>query len=572
MGKLNNRGKIAILATILIIVGFALAGLHNPKDLGKQSKRANAPTTVKLTKNEKQIIKNLNVKKTSDKENASLTSKYRKLVGSSKYTFSKPYIKVNPYKNAPLSALIIFKTDQPAKVTYKVIGKSYKTTITNHIKSYQTNHQIPIVGLYADYKNKVEITLTTKDGKTQKKTFSIQTGQLPEHIISNQRYLTNVNKDKMDIGDNKLTVLDRTSRQTYAVDADGQVRWYYLRWNEHIFEQLNNGHLLLFTKIKSGDYRYNLLVETDYLGRVYNQYAFDKNMGNSYKSKSSKGISVVHHDVCELPNGNLLLTVDDGSKYVEDTLAELDRKTGKIVNVINFKNVFPKDMYAKSKLPAVDKANQGLGLIDWLHLNDVDYDAKTGTVLLSSRNQDMIWAMDYKTKKLKWIFTSKKASSWPKEYRKYLLKPAAGTKYTGGQHALYLLKRNGNKLDVLLYNNNIAVTNGDKDTSGKYSAGVEYEIDTSKKTIKQIWSFGEELGKANFTSVIGNAQRLSNGNTLVDFGYKSGGNQSNIIEVDKNNKEVFNLTTYNSAKDKTYVYRAYRMEFYPDNYVFDLLK
>lgn len=567
----SKNSTIVVLATVLVIAIFALAGLHNPKDFYNQNKQPSVKT-IKLTKNEKQIIKNLNVKKTSNSENNNLTSKYRKLVGNSKYTFSKPYIKVNPYKNAPLTALMIFKTDQPAKVSYKVIGKTYKTTITNSVKGYHKNHQIPIIGLYADYKNKVEITLTTTSGKTKKKTFSIQTGKLPENITSTPIYLTNVNKEKMDIGNNKLTVLDRTSRQTYAVDADGQVRWYYLRWNEHIFEQLNNGHLLLFTKIKSSDYRYNLLVETDYLGRIYNQYAFDKNMGNSYKRKNSKGISVVHHDVCELPNGNLLLTVDDGSKYVEDTLAELDRKTGKIVNVINFKNVFPKEMYAKSKLKAIDKANQGLGLIDWLHLNDVDYDAKTGDILLSSRNQDMIWSMNYKTKKLNWIFTSKKASTWPKKYRKYLLKPTAGTKYTGGQHALYLLKHNGKNLDVLLYNNNIAVTNGDKTASGKYSAAVEYEINTSKKTIKQTWSFGEELGKANFTSVIGNAQRLSNGNTLVDFGYKYNGSLSNIIEVDKNNQEVFNLTTYNNASDKTYVYRAYRMNFYPSNYVFNLLK
>lgn len=559
-----------------LTVSIALLGLGGASALVNQpqsvvlAKKNNSRHKSKLS--DKQIIKNLNVKKITNTENNELTKHYKSIVGQTKYTFAYPFIQVNPYKNAPLSALMIFHTDQPAKVDYKIIGKSDKTTISNSVKDYQTDHQVPIVGLYADYNNQVEVTLTYKNGQTDKRTFTMKTGKLPKHITSSQISLANVNKDKMDIGDNKLTVLDRTTKQSFAVDADGQVRWYYLRWNEHIFEQLNNGHILLFNKIKSGDYRYNLLVETDYLGRIYNEYKFDKTMNGSYTGKGSKGISVVHHDVCELPNGNLLLTADDGSKYVEDTLAELDRKTGKIVRVIDFKKIFPKSMYSKSKLKAIDKANKGLGLIDWLHLNDVDYDEKTGDILLSSRNQDMIWSMNYKTKKLNWIFTSKKASSWPKSYRKYLLKPINGTKYTGGQHALYLLNRDGDKLDVLLYDNNIAVTNGDKAQSGKFSAGTEYTIDTKNKTIQQTWSFGKELGAANFTSVIGNAQRLSNGNTLVDFGYKDNGNQSNIIEVDKNNQQVFNLTTHNSVKDKTYVYRAYRMEFYPSSYVFDATK
>lgn len=78
-----------------------------------------------------------------------------------------------------------------------------------------------------------------------------------------------------------------------------------------------------------------------------------------------------------------------------------------------------------------------------------------------------------------------------------------------------LLSDKNGKLKVLLYDNNIDVTNGDSKTSGKYSQAVQYTIDTKKMTIKQTWSYGKSLGKANFTRVIGSAQRLSNGNTLM---------------------------------------------------------
>jgi hypothetical protein len=114
------------------------------------------------------------------------------------------------------------------------------------------------------------------------------------------------------------------------------------------------------------------------------------------------------------------------------------------------------------------------------------------------------------------------------------------------------------------------VTNGNKKTSGKYSQAVEYEIDTVKHTIKQVWSYGKSLGKQNFTLIIGNAQRLSNGNTLIDFGYRQNGKSSNIIEVTSQGEQVFNLVLPANDNNKTYAYRAYRLQFFPSNYVFDL--
>ncbi|ULQ50499.1 aryl-sulfate sulfotransferase [Liquorilactobacillus nagelii] len=90
-----------------------------------------------------------------------------------------------------------------------------------------------------------------------------------------------------------------------------------------------------------------------------------------------------------------------------------------------------------------------------------------------------------------------------------------------------------------------------------------------QKTIKQTWSYGKQLGKKNFTVVIGFAQKLANGNVLLDFGYKNNGKESNIIEVNSQGQQVWNATVKN-ASIKAYVYRAYRLEFYPTSYVFDV--
>lgn len=515
---------------------------------------------------DKQIIKNINSHLLKNNPTSKQTKSYAKIVKSTARTLDNAYVKVNPYGTSPLTALMIFKTDKAAKVTYTVVGKTDNTSITNTVKGYQTTHQVPIVGLYANYSNQVQVTLTYKDGTTEQKTFTIKTGKLPKNLRNTKITVSKSNKSKMEIGNNELTYINKTSEEPFAVDADGDIRWYSTLYSRHTFVQLSNGHLLIQNRTNGNKGSYNVLSETDYLGRIYRRYRFSDKLG---KSSLEQYITAVHHDALELPNHNLLVMISGGDKYAEDVIAEIDYKTGKTVKVIDFKKLLPSSMYRNYN----STTTKG-GKIDWLHMNSLYYDQKqkTGNLLVSARNQDITMSINYKTGKISWIYSGKKKSSWPKKYRSKLLTPTKGTKITGGQHDLTLLSDKNGKLKVLLYDNNIDVTNGDSKTSGKYSQAVQYTIDTKKKTIKQTWSYGKSLGKDNFTRVIGSAQRLSNGNTLIDFGYKHDGSQSNIIEVDKNNNQVFNLTISSSKTDRTYVYRAYRVKFTPSNFVFDVTK
>lgn len=513
---------------------------------------------------DKQIIKNINSHLLKNNPTSKQTKSYAKIVKSTTRTLDNAYVKVNPYGTSPLTALMIFKTDKAAKVTYTVVGKTDNTSITNTVKGYQTTHQVPIVGLYANYSNQVQVTLTYKDGTTEQKTFTIKTGKLPKNLRNTKITVSKSNKSKMEIGNNELTYINKTSEEPFAVDADGNIRWYSTLYSRHTFVQLSNGHLLIQNRANGNKGSYNVLSETDYLGRIYRRYRFSDKLG---KSSLEQYITAVHHDALELPNHNLLVTISGGDKYAEDVIAEIDYKTGKTVKVIDFKKLLPSSMYRNYN----STTTKG-GKIDWLHMNSLYYDQKTGNLLVSARNQDITMSINYKTGKINWIYSGKKKSSWPKKYRSKLLTPTKGTKITGGQHDLTLLSDKNGKLKVLLYDNNIDVTNGDSKTSGKYSQAVQYTIDTKKMTIKQTWSYGKSLEKANFTRVIGSAQRLSNGNTLIDFGYKNNGSQSNIIEVDSNNNQVFNLTISSSKTDRTYVYRALRVKFTPSNFVFDATK
>lgn len=548
----HKKGRwLALIAVLLVLCGVGGWFGYRHYSLGGIS--------------DKQIIKNINSHLLKNNSTSKQTKSYAKIVNkSTARTLDNAYVKVNPYGTSPLTALMIFKTDKAAKVTYTVVGKTDNTSITNTVKGYQTTHQVPIVGLYANYSNQVQVTLTYKDGTTEQKTFTIKTGKLPKNLRNTKITVSKSNKSKMEIGNNELTYINKTSEEPFAVDADGNIRWYSTLYSRHTFVQLSNGHLLIQNRTNGNKGSYNVLSETDYLGRIYRRYRFSDKLG---KSSLEQYITAVHHDALELPNHNLLVTISGGDKYAEDVIAEIDYKTGKTVKVIDFKKLLPSSMYRNYN----STTTKG-GKIDWLHMNSLYYDQKTGNLLVSARNQDITMSINYKTGKINWIYSGKKKSSWPKKYRSKLLTPTKGTKITGGQHDLTLLSDKNGKLKVLLYDNNIDVTNGDSKTSGKYSQAVQYTIDTKKKTIKQTWSYGKSLGKDNFTRVIGSAQRLSNGNTLIDFGYKHDGSQSNIIEVDKNNNQVFNLTISSSKTDRTYVYRAYRVKFTPSNFVFDVTK
>ncbi|MFD1670505.1 aryl-sulfate sulfotransferase [Agrilactobacillus yilanensis] len=512
-----------------------------------------------------QIKKNIGSKliTTREKAQSTLTKKYQKIVKDSDYTLDKPYIKVNPYETSPLTALVIFQTSQAAKITYTVAGESDGTSITNTVNGdYSTTHQVPVVGLYADKTNTVTLNITYQDGTTATKEISVKTGALPKYIKSAKVTVTENDKNKMDIGNNKLTIINRTTKEPFAVDADGNVRWYLTDYSQHTIEQISNGHMLVLTKKKVSSSLYNDLIETDVLGRVYKEYSFKGTTQSNDSGNSKDETTVIHHDLVELPNQDILATVNDGSKYKEDVMVQISHKTGKVVKVIDLKKILPESMYTSYKAGSDDK-------VDWFHQNSVDYDASDNSIMISGRNQDMIMKLDYKTNEIKWIYSGKAKATWPKKYRDKILTPTKGTTITGGQHGLYLLSKTGDTENVILYDNNIAVTNGDEKTSGKYSQAVEYQINTKTMTIDQVWAYGKDLGKTNFTSIIGYAERETNGNTLVDFGFKNNGKVSNIIEVDSTGAQVFNITIKNAAA-KAYAYRAYRVPFYSENYKFDV--
>ena len=488
--------------------------------------------------------------------------KYQNLLKSGEYTEDNIYVQLDPYDASPLSALLLFQTEDAMTVDISVAGKDEATTIKNSFDDYETDHSIPVLGLYPDTENEVTVTLTDESGNSMEKTVTIKTGTLAKSIATID--VKEADTQKMDLGDSELTFVIPSTKRAYAFDANGDVRWHSTRYNSHIFKELTNGNLLYLTKESNDADTYNVLLETDYLGKIYHRYDFSSSSAANDTGKSEGEMTVIHHDGIELPSGNFLLTVNDGSNYIEDTMIELNRETGEIEKTIDLKDILPEAFYED-----YDSTSREDGKVDWFHQNSVEYDEADNSIIISGRHQDTIMKIDYDTSEIKWIMGD--SSGWPESYQKYFLK--GDVKASGGQHAAIVLPDqddNDETTDILYYDNNISVTRGDEETSEQYSEARQVRINDAEMTIEEVWTFGEALGKDYYTKIIGSARYLSNtGNRLVNFGYRDEGQTSSIMEVTEEGETVLNvdLTDFPTS---AWAYRAERFSLYNEDWTYEL--
>ncbi|WP_042356786.1 aryl-sulfate sulfotransferase [Bacillus rubiinfantis] len=477
-------------------------------------------------------------------------------------TLNDPYIKVNPYGNAPLSAVVIFDTEDAAKISFTVKGKEKDVNINKTIKGYSKHHQLSILGLYAGQENIVKITATSKGGKVKTKIVKIKTAKLPDAVPTIS--IEKIDKEKMENVENGLTFAVPSTKYAIGFDSNGDIRWYSAIYNSHVFKLLDNGHLLCLGKDTNSGEAYNRLYEMDFSGKIYQAYAISEKNPVAESEGSEK--TMVHHDAIELPSGNLLLTVNDGGgKYIEDTMIELDRKTGKIVKTIDLKDILPVSFYEN-----YNSTTREDGLIDWFHQNSIAYDEKDDSIIISGRNQDTVMKLNYKTNEIIWILSDEEG--WPEEYQRYLIKGIGDNfKFPGGQHAPIILSEsetdnNSETIDLLLYDNNVTVTRGDNTRSKQYSAAAQYRINEKTKTAERVWTYGAERGEALFTNIIGSARYMEDtGNRLVNFGWVKLGKESHIVEVDNQDQaSVVFEAVLSDFPTGAWAYRAERLSLYPE--------
>lgn len=427
------------------------------------------------------------------------------------YTPAEPLLVENPYGASPLTALVAFTTETPAWVRVQVQGKTSDANIDHDFPALQTQHLIPVYGLYAGYGNTVTLTVTDSMGQVSQTSLQIKTEAIAPETYGNMIVQTDY-ADASVLGEG----LNFLYSHKLAFDAYGDIRWFNDSWAPlatTLYQYGEGTYITAYGAYHEGDL---LLLERNLLGKLlrvwYSPYG-------------------VHHDIAEAENGNLLVTGSKGSA-IEDFVYELDASTGEVVHTLDLKTILPR---SSERANAGEKARLATGhdwnamVKDWFHLNAIVYDG--GDLILSGRHNSAVVKIAWPSGQIKWILAS--PFGWQPMYQKYLLAPEAeqeGFEWPYWQHSPTLLPDQDNDpatLDILLFDNGTVrfgeaqvqayLRTGNVGLIQNYTRMVQYRINEKDKSIRQIWQYGKERGEGLFSERCGSVQALPNGNRFGLF-------------------------------------------------------
>lgn len=402
------------------------------------------------------------------------------------YTLENPLVQLNPYLIAPLTALLLFETDVPLEAEITVLGRTPEGNITHRFPAACT-HVLPIYGLYADYDNTVQVRLSSG----RQTTVHITTEPLDKAVPPALSCTTTPEYFQ----DQLMFLTAAMQAVPVGYDYEGQVRWYCRANLSYDLKRLPNGHLLIGTErlVKLPNYVTGLY-EMTMSGKIIKEYQFP----GGY-----------HHDHFPLPDGGLLvLTQDLYGETVEDKCILVDTDSGQILRTWDYKDLLP-------QYPIGGSGSQDEH--DWFHNNAVWYDARTNSMCLSGRHQDIVINVDLATGQLNWILGD--PEGWPQELvAQYFFTPIGEDfEWAYEQHGCVMLPDG----DIMLFDNGHYRA---KDPAryllnkDNYSRGVRYRLDLEKRTIRQIWQYGKERGADFFSPYISNVEYYGGGHYMVHSG------------------------------------------------------
>ena len=180
---------------------------------------------------------------------------------SGEHGFYDPFVSMDPYGMSPLSALVLFSTNEPMRVSVHITGKTKNTYLDYSFEEFNTRHIIPVFGLYPDMLNLVEIVVITQDGGTESTWLVMKTDPMPDELSAGAIPTT---YEQSDTPDQDLYF---TFVQKSAFDVNGDFRWFYNDlWLVNPTSYTDEGNMLII--LGSFDAGNAVLLEVNKLGRI----------------------------------------------------------------------------------------------------------------------------------------------------------------------------------------------------------------------------------------------------------------------------------------------------------------
>lgn len=424
-------------------------------------------------------------------------------------------IRPNPIKRVPLVAIVDVEGKVPVKATM-IVSDGDRKWEQPWQAGFSKRHRVAVLGMRPDRKHDIRIKLEDESGRVEYSNYlTFQTPKLPDNFPPLEvvraepermepgltMFATNVWKSTSSILDYGYIVI---------VDNEGEVVWF-CETVDRIADMriLRNGHILY----QHGNYRY--AYEIDILGRDHNRWIAKNLTIVPDKRSIAIPIDTTHHDIIELPNGNLATLATELNEIEEyptsefdrdapwvpahvvcDAVIEFDRETGEIVNRFELRDILDPKRFGYISLGSFwkDKYNDRIGALsrDWSHANALVYLPEEDAMIISFRHLDCIYKLNWATKEIHWILGD--PGGWAPEFEPYLLRPEnPDFQWFYHQHSPQITPRG----TLMLYDNgNYRARPFDRATMAPENRSriLELEIDEDAKTFRTVFEYdgGEE--------------------------------------------------------------------------------
>ena len=481
---------------------------------------------------------------------------------------------VVPAAHVPLAASVDVELDRPAQIGLTARSGDHVVE-TLFTATPSTEPSVPLVGLRSDRTYEITVAAMIDGGTTELSLpapLSFTTPPLPDWmpahtvtsdpsrvapgitIIESSPTITadpaNQDDGTSETGDSTTeepgddTVATYPTSVAIGYDAEGEIVWYYTNQGLGGIEQTDRGTFI-------AHYGPFGIREFDMLGNVVGHWRPEVAVSNGTRNPGvlpdgnagdAMPITIApdwielrtfHHEARTMPNGNLLalsttlhdLTPEQREaicpgdpiefRAISDVVVEFTPegdalRTWDLFDVVDIVGVPGSDMCATDGGLFATQEKR-----DWTHANAVVYDPGRDAIIVSSRHTDQLIALDHlddlgPQRQLRWIIGTGATM------------PLDGDP-TYHQHAVELLDDGA----IIIYDNGNGRpgTEVDDPDHPTYSRAVVFEVDDddpdpSTWSVHQRWEHiaDDEDGSPVFTSFIGDADILANGNVLITHG------------------------------------------------------
>jgi arylsulfate sulfotransferase len=440
----------------------------------------------------------------------------------------EPTLTLGVVPAAPLSGELVVHVDRPVHLS--VVTHAGTESWRHDYEGLHADWDVPVLRFLPSTDHRVDVVVTDEGGASTTATLSVHApdvgAQFPRFSV--------VTRDaaRQEPGFVVFAVPPVTRgapSDVVALDDQGRVVWYY-ESDVPIADAVpyDDGSVLL-------DVGRTRAETIDMLGRRTASIHTRLDTGTPAGS-TPLDTDTIHHELARLPDGTYvalsseLRAVDGFPTSVTDPTPRTTTSNVVAEIVVHFAS----DGTILAQLPLFDVIPHwrigydsygsfwdatypsATPTIDFVHGNSATIDRDTGNFVFSMRHQDAVMEVT-PAGEVVWLLGD--PSGWPSPIGDQVLVPVGtGFEYPYAMHAIEQLP-NGH---WLLFDNGVGRAippTPQIATDMRYSRGVEYEIDATAGTVREVWSYGRERGLELYASIVGDVDVLpTTGNVLITFG------------------------------------------------------